>query len=185
MKLKDMFGGDSKKMFANIGAAVAFGIVLIMAGGLFNKNDSESVTETVDSEMQTYDYTLDIESKTEELLSMVDGAGRVQVMITFASEGETVYAEEKKKSTSQMDENAEIGDNRKTDSQTEENTIVMSNNGDGSTSPVVIKENSAEAAGIVIIAEGGDDVVVKDSLIRAAQALFDVPANKIAVFKMK
>ena len=176
MKLKDMFGGDSKKMFANIGAAVAFGIVLIMAGGLFNKNDSE---------MQTYDYTSDIESKTEELLSMVDGAGRVQVMITFASEGETVYAEEKKKSTSQMDENAEIGDNRKTDSQTEENTIVMSNNGDGSTSPVVIKENSAEAAGIVIIAEGGDDVVVKDSLIRAAQALFDVPANKIAVFKMK
>ena len=116
---------------------------------------------------------------------MVDGAGRVQVMITFVSEGETVYAEEKKKSTSQMDENAEIGDNRKTDSQTEENTIVMSNNGDGSTSPVVIKENSAEAAGIVIIAEGGDDVVVKDSLIRAAQALFDVPANKIAVFKMK
>ena len=54
MKLKDMFGGDSKKMFANIGAAVAFGIVLIMAGGLFNKNDSESVTETVDSEMQTW-----------------------------------------------------------------------------------------------------------------------------------
>ena len=35
MKLKDMFGGDSKKMFANIGAAVAFGIVLIMAGGTF------------------------------------------------------------------------------------------------------------------------------------------------------
>ena len=58
------------------------------------------------------------------------------------------------------------------------------NNGDGSSSPVIIKEMTAEISGIVIVAEGGDDIFVKNSLIRAAQALFGVPANKVEVFKM-
>jgi len=44
---------------------------------------------------------------------------------------------------------------------------------------------TAEISGIVIVAEGGDNVIVKDSLIRAAQALFGVSANKVEVFKMK
>ena len=47
------------------------------------------------------------------------------------------------------------------------------------------EEMTAEISGIVIVAEGGDNVLVKDSLIRAAQALFGVPANKVEVFKMK
>ena len=106
-------------------------------------------------------------------------------MITLSSEGESVYAQENKKSTSQTEESASQGDSRGIASETEESTVVTVNNGDGSTSPVVIKEMTAEISGIVIVAEGGDNVLVKDSLIRAAQALFGVPANKVEVFKMK
>ena len=109
----------------------------------------------------------------------------MDVMITLKSGAETVYAEENKKSTSETEENASQGDSRGILSETEESTVMTISNGDGSTSPVIIKEMTADISGIVIVAEGGDSIIVKDSLIRAAQALFDVPANKVEVFKMK
>lgn len=189
MRLKEMLRKKNGKLFSDILIAVAFGAMLIIAGetifstGDKKKNDAAIVQED-QNEIES-DYTSNIESKTESLLAQVDGAGKVRVMITFNSEGEAVYAEEKKTSTSQTEEEASGGDNREIASETEENSVVMVSNGDGSTSPVIIKETAAEIAGIVIVAEGGDNVIVKDSLIRAAQALFDVPANKVAVFKMK
>lgn len=85
--------------------------------------------------------------------------------------------EKTKKAASQTEESAQQGDSRGIESKTEESTVVTVNNGDGSTSPVVIKEMTAEISGIVIVAEGGDNVLVKDSLIRAAQALFGVPGK--------
>lgn len=188
MKLKEIFKKRNGKLFNDILIAVAFGAMLIVAGEVFfSGGDDESSISVVQEQENTTneDFASSLESKTESLLSQVEGAGSVRVMITLSSDGESVYAEEKKTSTSQTDEKASGGDNREIASETEENTVVMASNGDGSTSPVIIKETAAEIAGIVIVAEGGDNIIVKDSLIRAAQALFDIPANKVAVFKMK
>ena len=117
-------------------------------------------------------------------MSKVEGAGRVDVMITMSDSGEAVYAQENKINSSLTEESASQGDSRGIETRTEENTVLTVNNGDGSSSPVIIKEMTAEISGIVIVAEGGDDIFVKNSLIRAAQALFGVPANKVEVFKM-
>ncbi len=189
MGLKEMFKKRNGKLFSDILIAVAFGAMLIIGGEtIFSGGDKKADDAVIVQDDQTVsknDNTSSLESKTESLLSQVEGAGNVRVMITLNSDGESVYAEEKKTSTSQTDEKASEGDNREIASETEENSVVMVSNGDGSTSPVIIKETAAEIAGIVIVAEGGDNIIVKDSLIRAAQALFDVPANKVAVFKMK
>ena len=183
MKINDMLKERKGKLIGDIAIAVFFGVMLILAGDMVfgGGENAETENETVKNNVSDNDYLSKLEEKTKGLLSQVDGAGNVDVMITLNSEGESVYARENKKSASQTEESAQQGDSRGIESKTEESTVVTVNNGDGSTSPVVIKEIS----GIVIVAEGGDNVLVKDSLIRAAQALFGVPANKVEVFKMR
>ena len=184
MTLKDRLRNENGKFPSNLAAAVIVGVILILAGDIF-LNDSKPKEKKEETVIQNQDYRSELENKTKKILSMVEGAGNVDVMITFNSGSETVFAQENKKSTSETEENASEGDRRGIVSETEENSIVTVNNSDGSTSPVIIKEMAAEIAGIVIVAEGGDSIIVKDSLIRAAQALFSVPANKVEVFKMK
>lgn len=186
MELKKLLADKKGNLMKSVLTAVLFGVLLILAGDMLTgsgtKADKEEAVEQPSEASNSYISSL--EDKTEALLSKVSGAGNVEVMITLNDSGESVYAQENKKSSSQTDESASQGDMRGINSETEENTVVTVNNGDGSTSPVVIKEMTAEISGIVIVAEGGDDVIVKDALIRAAQALFDVPANKVEVFKM-
>jgi stage III sporulation protein AG len=55
----------------------------------------------------------------------------------------------------------------------------------GVTQPVVVKEKQPIIEGIIIVAEGGDDVIVQSNLRKAASALFEVAEYKIEVFKMK
>lgn len=185
MTLKDAFKERKGKLLNEIVIAILFGAMLILLGDmLFGGSPKEKKAEPVESAAGG-DFISRLEEKTKGILAQVDGAGNVEVMITLSSEGESVYAQEIKKSTSETEESASQGDSRGIVSETEENTVVTVNNSDGSTSPVVIKEMTAEISGIVIVAEGGDNIIVKDSLIRAAQALFGVPANKVEVFKMK
>ena len=51
--------------------------------------------------------------------------------------------------------------------------------------PFVISEKMPEIQGALIVSEGEDNVYVKSAIVEAAQALLNVPSNKIAVFKMK
>ncbi len=183
MTLKNAFKDRKGKLAGDLVIALLFGAMLILAGDmLFRGEETESIVPEAAAEV---DYISSLEAKTKAILEQVDGAGNVDVMITLSTEGESVYAQEIKKSTSETEESASQGDSRGILSETEENTVVTVNNGDGSTSPVVIKEMTAEVSGIVIVAEGGDNIIVKDALIRAAQALFGVEANKVEVFKMK
>ena len=184
MKLKELIKSGNGKAMGNIIIAVLFGIMLIAAGDMLFTKPSAEPKKTEGESVAENDYISCLEEKTRNLLSQVEGAGNVDVMITLNSGGESVFAQENKKSTSETEESASQGDSRGIVSETEESTIVTVNNGDGSTSPVVVKEKTAEISGIVIVAEGGDDVIVKDSLIRAAQALFGISANKVEVFKM-
>lgn len=185
MELKKLLADKKGGLVKNIFAAVLFGVLLILAGDMIAGTGSKNEkNEIVQHPVDENSYIDELETKTKDILSKVSGAGNVEVMITLSNSGESVYAQENKKSSSQTDESASQGDMRGIASETEENTVVTVNNGDGSTSPVVIKEMTAEISGIVIVAEGGDDVIVKNALIRAAQALFDVSANKVEVFKM-
>ena len=187
MNFKEFISGRKNKLLSDIFVAVLFGIALIIVGDmLFDNTNTKRIANEVSATAIVEDsYLTQLEKRTEQLLSQLEGAGEVSVMITLVSEGESIYAQEIRSSTSKTDENASSGDNRIISSTTQENTIVTVSNSDGSTSPVIIKENTAELSGIVIIAEGGDDILVKNALIRAVQALFNVPANKVEVFKMK
>jgi len=92
-------------------------------------------------------------------------------MIEYSEGKESVVAENRKS------ENSSQVDNNQNKSETE---IAFSNN-----NPVILKEIYPKVKGVIIVAQGGDNVEIKNQLISAVMSLMDLDANKIEVLTMK
>lgn len=116
-------------------------------------------------EVQTTFDTAGEETRLEEILSDIDGAGRVKVMITYTGSTEQNLAYEVK---SDNDERSHQEDKR----------AVMSGN-----SPMVVQELYPEVRGVVITAQGAGNAAVKRQLAEAAAAATGVGISKVKVYK--
>lgn len=192
--LKDIFKPENKKLRTNILTAFMIGILLIIVGNTFFTNNekqeqqilSESQEKSVDNSTIQYDKTeKNLEKRLEGIFSQVEGAGQLKVMVTTSCSSEIVIAQEIKKEQTTTEEQAPQGDTRKIQSEKSENKIVMTEDKNGKGSPLVLKEEVPKIEGIVIVAQGGDNALVQDALVKAAQALLNLPAHKVQVLKMK
>lgn len=192
--LKNIFKPENKKLKTNILTAFMIGILLIIVGNTFFENNHKQLQQvskesqekiTEDSNIQ-YDKTeRNLEKRLETIFSQVEGAGQLKVMVTMSCSSEIVVAQEVKKEQTTTEEQAQQGDVRKIQSEKSENKIVMAEDKDGKGTPLILKEEVPKIEGIVIVAQGGDNALVKDALVKAAQALLNLPAHKVQVLKMK
>ena len=182
-KLMDILGADKKKVKADILTFVAVGVALMLIGGSFGKKDEEATTKTVAAEKEEKRESL--EDRLEYILSKVEGAGKVEVLITYKSGRELIVAQQIKEENTETKENAKDGDERNIKSGTRESIYVLTENSDGSETPLVLKEEEPEIEGVIIVAEGGNNILVKNSLINATEAALGVSTHKIQVLKME
>lgn len=168
----------------------AGGIVIMAFSDKIQKPLSDSfVAKTAVESQDAADTDIDIsqsdiEKRLEELFGNIDGAGNVKVMITYKSGPEKVLATETKSSEESSQERDTDGTERTSKNVSSEINMAYSQNNMSSGEPFIVKEKTPEIEGIVVVAEGGDDIIVKDAISKAAQALFNVPAHKVEVLKM-
>ena len=165
---KGLFRPENKRMRSNILLALLLGVLLLAAGRAFSAEEKEvlpqpAVKETSDRET---------EERMAEILSKVEGAGQVDVMLTFRQTEEKTIARNETRE--------EDGETLRT-----EETAVLLEDEDGATAPVILTETGPIVEGVVIAAQGADQPMVAAALSQAAQALLDVPAHKVAILKMK
>lgn len=153
--------------------------ILVLAFGNFggeNKNSQKTVTEK-ESSLQIEDYIAENESRLEEILTAVQGAGRVKVMITVSEKSEKVVATDKKSQTKQEVEK----ENSVRDSVQESTTVIY---GSGTEEkPFVIKEKLPAISGVVVAATGAGDEGVKLELYEAVKALYGLSGHRIKIVK--
>lgn len=111
---------------------IVIGVMLMTS---FSKTDSGREDMTVPNSQ---------EEKLEKILSEIDGAGDVRVMLTY------------------------------------ENTYEKSNTFDGSTAT-----DNATVRGVIVTADGADNVRIKYELTKAVAAVLGVEAHKICIYKRK
>ena len=170
---RQLFQPENKGKRNRMAAAFFLGVLLLLCGRSAFFQEKEQPQPAAETEVRQEGQ--DIQKEMEEVLSCVEGAGQVRVMVTYRSGAEQVLATEERREESSKSTEASV--------QTEQ-TVVLADNGDGQ-SPIVLKEQSPIVEGVVIVAEGGEDPVVCGRLTEAAQALLDIPSHKIAVLKMK
>ena len=112
----------------------------------------------------------------------MSGAGDVTVMITLKSSAEKVVEKDLSVANEAVSESDSQGGKRTTQNAEHGETTVYSDGGQTG-EPYVSKELSPQIEGVVVIAEGGADSVVKQNITEAVQALFGIDTHKIRVMK--
>lgn len=133
-------------------------IVVIVAIVLYNFLSGRKKTET---EETAADYGSELEGELAKVLSAIDGAGDVSVMISFSDDGERVIAME---TTTSAD-----------------GTVV--------TAPVlidgevvVLEERKPEISGVLIVAAGANDLRVRFDILSAAASVLNINQSLIKVY---
>lgn len=141
---------------------------------------SQETDENVANPSLTYEQQL--EQRLEEILSHVDGVGKIEVMIVLKSSEEKVWRIDRDTSYSITQETDQNGGSRRVESRniSEDTILTGQTNGDG---PLLEKELKPEISGVIVSAEGGGTPKVQAEISAAVEALFDIPSHKIKVLK--
>ena len=127
-------------------------------------------------------YIKEMEAKAESLLSGVNGAGQVKVMITLRASSEQVVEKNIPVTRSQTSEQDSQGGSRMvSEFATEDATVYRK--GNGYEEPYVVKTLSPSVEGVVVVAEGAGNGEVSKNLSEAVQILFGVEAHRVKVLK--
>lgn len=128
-----------------------------------------------EKENQTFDeaaYAKELEERTAALLSRVEGAGEVYVMITMENAYEAHYAAD------------HISDETKTEGgedTSQKESVVLQTEKSGVKSPIVESISSPRVRGVSVVCTGGGNASVQMKIISLVASLFDLDTNRISV----
>lgn len=131
------------------------------------------------------EYERYVENKLEHAISVMEGAGKVKVMVTVNSSKELVVEKDIPMTRNNTVENDSEGGNRIINELEDMEETVYSKESDGSSHPYVIKTLQPVVAGVVVVAQGGGSQTVSKNIVEVIVALFDIEPHKIKVVKMK
>lgn len=166
--IKNMLSSDGKKIKIIVAVGL-IGIVLIFASDMLD-NGEDKQTEN-DADISYEEYTKQLEDKLTDTISLIDGVGECKVMITLENTTESVYATD-----------AETKSDDSSLNQKDEYVIYDSKDGE---TPVLIKEYFPRVQGVTVVCSGGDNTAVKEKIINSVTSLFNIPANRVSVSKIK
>lgn len=152
-KIRSKF--NSGKLFEVIAVVALILAVVVIVFTTFTDK------ETVNAESGSEAYAAELESRLSAVLSQMRGAGEVAVFVTVASEGEKVIATE-----TTVAEDGSVTE-----------TPVLSGG-----EVVVLEEKYPEITGVLIVAEGADDLNVRFNLLEAAASVLDIDQSIVKVY---
>ncbi len=158
------------------------GIALILASGFFTDNRSgktEAETEAAVPDAAD-EYRKKLEQELAAIISRIDGAGEVSILITMETTTEDVYVVEKKteeKNSHSSSDDGETGDGE----YREENKYVTVKRKDGSEDAVLQKQIMPKIRGVLVVCDGGGNSVVKEKITQAVSGVLNISGGKVVV----
>ncbi len=192
--LKNTFGKMDQKMKTRLLTFFIVGVLLIFCGSTVFSGQTQKtsivpeikqeVSETFKSE-QTLSYEEQLEKRLKSVYENVEGAGKVEVLLTLSNGKEIIVAEDITSQQSTVKETDGNAISREQSDYSSQGKKIIISGGNGFDTPLILKEIEPKVEGVVIVCEGGDNVIVVDALIRATQTVLGVEPHKVQVLKMK
>lgn len=142
-----------------IALALAFVVVVVIFVGGSNKNTENSVADN--------SYISQMEHKICSVVEKIQGCGKASVAISYASNEEKVYAYETETTTS--------------GGVTKQTNSLVSVKGE----PLVSTTLLPKILGVVVVAEGADDPIVRYRIVNVVVTLLDVREKDVQVLTYK
>lgn len=155
------------------------GAILILAfSGVGEKKDNKNnLTNEAQQKFSTRQYIEENEKRLAEILSAVQGAGKVKTMITVDNEGEKVVAVDKKS------ENTQENDKEKSLNSSKQEQVTMAYGTGAEEKPFILKEKLPLPAGVLVVATGAGNESVRLEIYEAVKALYGISGHRIKVTK--
>ncbi len=194
-EIRNMFKKEKSKTVKLLVAIALAGVMLMLVGSLlsdFSKSNTKKAgTGTVEvgtnnSEVMatSTSYEDKIKRELESVLSKIDGVGNVSVMVYFETGSTKVPVTDKSSTTKTTQESDSAGGTRITTEQSETSTTVIINNGSG-TEICTSQQINPTIGGVIVVAEGASNTMLKEELINTVKTVLNVGANKVSVMAMK
>lgn len=189
-KLKNMFKGKRKN--ENLVALLIILIIVVVSinyiwnDGNAKRDNNNLINRTnnvveVSTTQEKYDET---EKKLEDILSTIDGVGKVKVMITYSSSSTFIPIYDENNKISNTTESDDSGGTRTIVENDEQKSIVYKENSNGTKEPITKNIESPKIEGAIITAQGANSSDVKEKIVSAVEAATGLATHKIQVFKM-
>ena len=147
----------------------------------FNSNVKTKTNETSSESNLSYtssvEYAKEIEKKLVEVLTSLKGVTKASVMVSVENGTEIKIAE------SVEEETIISSDGESKNVTIVKNPIIVTENGESK--PIILMEILPEIKGVVVVADGADDVNVKLNIYKLIQATINISSNNIQVFAGK
>ncbi|MEW6424226.1 MAG: hypothetical protein AB1523_05685 [Bacillota bacterium] len=167
--------------------AVILGIALILIGHGSRSGQSAQNKTTGETAEQKSIFRSAMAQEEEmlagrlkKMLSQVEGAGKVDVTVRLASSKRDKYAINTTTGRKTTEEKDQAGGTRLITENTGNEQLVLIRDGQRET-PVIEEEQAARIAGVLVVAEGAKDPLIKAHLFKAVQVALGVEPQKILV----
>ena len=150
----------------------AMAVLLIGFLLLLTPSEKESPGKKAETERMEANIGTDLESELSDILSNVQGAGDVKVILTVSEGERTLYQTDI--TSSQTD----------TTTNTKTQTILITDS-DRNQTGLIHQKNPPVYCGAIILAQGADEPKIKWAIVDAVGKATGLGADKISVLKMK
>ena len=170
----------NKKLEIAIYVALGLAAVLKYVSTIIPK----SPEEPKDNDVVVSEVSVSTESGLEErlakTLSGIKGVGRVEVMITYETTSRLVPA--MSTDTQQNSSSGSDGSESQTNTESSSPATISKNGGN---EPIVLTEVQPLVRGVIVVAEGAEDIAVKLNLQYAVKTVLGIDDDCIEVFEME
>jgi len=196
-KLNAKFGASWKQFVA---AALLLGTLLMIIGRGFFSRDTDNgnignnepsgipyfgaTEESRDNIQSSSVMAADLARELENILGRIEGAGEVFVMLHMSSGSEMIFAQNHTTDESFTTETDANNGTRNIETYSHQNNHVALRQNDGSEVPLIIMEIAPRIEGVIIVAQGGGNAAVRESLVRAAHTVLGIRPHQVQVFQM-
>lgn len=192
---------SSKKLKLSLMIATC-GLMLLVLGNLFSKDEKPIENQKMLSDGQTDQETLarakDDEKKPKEvtqlekgyeqdltgMLEKIKGISDVEVMVNLDSTNIQVYEKNLISGQQTTDETDTNGGARVIEDRTEETQTVLVRQGDQEV-PLLVHTKKPKVRGVFIIAKGADRAEAKKWVVESVSRVLDVPTHRVSVIPKK
>ena len=148
------------------------------------KGAKEVTAEESGVNKQILDYESEQRQELQEILSKMEGVGKVEVKMYFESGEVRVPAYNSTTQTSETREEDSQGGTRATIQENGGDTVVM--HSDGNTNePFIVQTYKPKITGIFIVAEGASNSKVRYDIQTAVSTLYNLSLDKVNVYPME
>lgn len=177
---KNLNEKEKKKIYWLLSLAVICGISLIAMSGIEKKEivSKDEINNITQEELSNESSKTTLEEKLKNILSQIEGAGELDVMITYESSEEIQPAFNTNTTMEETKEVDKQGGERTVTTSSENKTMITSSSND----PIVIKTNQPKINGVIVVATGAKDLNVKETLYSAVQTALQVQGHQVEIY---